>query len=198
MALKPGTIHRFTIDGSYQSELDGGTITSGLRDVFSDAGNPLPGDASLAVEEAGRQWTIETDAVTYEIVKIEGQLMVYRQDLGDSMAAAIEEAFERAWREVNDSGLPEKGRRDRRILFVAVAQGVIKYLKQHDADGFDIEADAVQMDGTEITSSGNLDLPGYDHIDVEVTQDSEDDNKVIGEIDRADGEISVNVTGLYS
>jgi hypothetical protein len=198
MALKPGTIHRFSLNSGYQSDLDGGTISLALEDAFRDAGHVLPGDASLSVDEAGSQWTIETDDITYEIVKTEGELAVYPQDFGDSLAAAIEEAFERAWTEVNGSGLPEKGRRDRRILFVGVAQGVIKYLKQHAADGFDIEAEAVQKDSTEITSSGSLDEPGYQHIDVTVTQDSGADNKVIGEIEPGDGKLSINTEGLYS
>ncbi len=198
MALKPGTIHRFSLDSGYQSDLDGGSISPALDDAFRDAGHALPGDASLSVDKAGSEWTIEADGLIYEIVKTEGELAVFSQDFVDSMAAAIEGAFERAWAEVNGSELPEKGRRDRRILFVGVAQGVIKYLKQHDADGFDIRADAVQKDGTEITSSGTLDEPGYEHIDVTVTQDSGGDNKVIGEIDRADGEISIKTEGLYS
>jgi len=198
MALKPGTIHRFSIDAAHQSDLDGGAITSGLRGAFADAGNSLPGGASLSIETAGSQWTIEAGDVTYEIVRAEGQLTVYRQDMGDSMAAAIEEAFERAWKEVHDSELPTKGRRDRRILFVGVAQGVVKYLKQHAADGLDVAADAVQKDGNEITSSGRLDEPGYEHIDVTVTQDSGSANRVVGEIDRVGGEISIITEGLYS
>jgi hypothetical protein len=54
-------------------------------------------------------------------------------DLADSMAAAIDDAFGEEWGLANPDGPPlaDEGRRDRQVLFAAVAKGVLRYLYQH-------------------------------------------------------------------
>lgn len=60
-------------------------------------------------------------------------------DFDDSMAAAIEIAFERVWNERMGDPLSEQTRDDRRMMFVAIAQGVIRHLQDNSVDGFDVD-----------------------------------------------------------
>jgi hypothetical protein len=55
-------------------------------------------------------------------------------DFADSMAAAIEDAMRQEWSRVKNESLPAMGEQDRRILFAAIAQGVLQYLKAHKLD----------------------------------------------------------------
>ena len=53
----------------------------------------------------------------------------------DSMAKAIEDAMKDEWQRVKDEPLPAPlGEEDRRILFVAIARGVLNYLHAHRVD----------------------------------------------------------------
>jgi hypothetical protein len=52
----------------------------------------------------------------------------------DSLAEAIENAMKMEWRAVKGETLPAEGQDDRRVLFVAIAQGILDYLKDHQAD----------------------------------------------------------------
>ena len=52
-------------------------------------------------------------------------------DFASSMAAAIEDAMKAEWQAVKGVPLPAQGEEDRRLLFVAVARGVLTYLKAH-------------------------------------------------------------------
>ena len=56
----------------------------------------------------------------------------------NSMAAAIETAMQQEWLAVKGEAMPSApmGEQDRRILFAAIAQGVLNYLQQHQADLF--------------------------------------------------------------
>jgi hypothetical protein len=73
----------------------------------------------------------------------------------DSMAAAIEKAFELVWENRMGDKLPEQTRNDRRMMFVAIAQGVIKHLQDNSAEGFDV--DVVDGEGTvTIKTTGDL------------------------------------------
>ncbi len=49
----------------------------------------------------------------------------------NSMAEAMDEAFREEWRSVKGSSLPRLGQEDRRILLVAIAQGIAAHLKEH-------------------------------------------------------------------
>jgi hypothetical protein len=52
----------------------------------------------------------------------------------NSMAEAMEQAFKSEWLLVKDMPLPETGEADRKILFAAIAQGVLHYLEDHKTD----------------------------------------------------------------
>jgi hypothetical protein len=52
-------------------------------------------------------------------------------DFGGSMAEAIEQALQKEWQAVKGVALPQEGQEDRRLLFVAIARGVLNYLKAH-------------------------------------------------------------------
>lgn len=55
--------------------------------------------------------------------------------LGDSMAAAIDAAMREEWQAAYGTPLPGgAGELDRRILFAAVAKGVLRYLHAHRDD----------------------------------------------------------------
>lgn len=48
------------------------------------------------------------------------------------MTEAIEAAFKKEWQRVKGTPLPEAGSEDRRLLFAAVARGILEYLKDHE------------------------------------------------------------------
>jgi len=53
-------------------------------------------------------------------------------DFGNSMAAAMEAAMHEEWLAARGSALPGGvGEVDRKLLFAAVAKGVLRYLKAH-------------------------------------------------------------------
>ena len=57
------------------------------------------------------------------------------RNLGDSMAAAIDAAMHEEWKLAYGTDLPGgAGELDRKILFAAVAKGVLRYLYAHRAD----------------------------------------------------------------
>ena len=51
-----------------------------------------------------------------------------------SMTAYIEASMNQQWLEAHGENLPEQGAEDRRILFAAVARGVLRYLYDHRDD----------------------------------------------------------------
>ena len=51
--------------------------------------------------------------------------------LADSMALAIEDAMKQLHQSVKNQPLPSTGERDRRLLFVSIARGVLGYLSTH-------------------------------------------------------------------
>lgn len=55
-------------------------------------------------------------------------------DIADSMASLIEAAMLDEWSHRYGEELPEDGREDRRILFKAIARGVLGYLEAHQGD----------------------------------------------------------------
>jgi hypothetical protein len=52
----------------------------------------------------------------------------------DSLAESIENALKLEWLAVKGELLPEAGKADRRILFAAIAQGLLDYLKDHESE----------------------------------------------------------------
>ena len=55
-------------------------------------------------------------------------------DFTGSMAKAMEDALKSEWLAVKETPLPNVGGEDRQLLFVAIAQGILKYLDAHEAD----------------------------------------------------------------
>lgn len=55
-------------------------------------------------------------------------------DFGGSLAEAIEQAMREEWLAVKGVALPDQGRDDRRLLFVAIARGLFVYLKANEDD----------------------------------------------------------------
>jgi hypothetical protein len=49
----------------------------------------------------------------------------------------IDAAFAAEWARTKDIPLPAAGAEDRRLLFAAVARGLLEYLKEHQGDAFD-------------------------------------------------------------
>lgn len=60
------------------------------------------------------------------------KLVLDDQALQDSMAGAIEDAMADVYTKVKGTGLPDVGEEDRRILFTAVARGVLRYSEDHE------------------------------------------------------------------
>src|SRR5262249_32094343 len=56
------------------------------------------------------------------------------QHFGGSMAQAIEQAFAAELLALKGTPLPDSSRDERRMLFAAIAQGVLSYLDAHQAD----------------------------------------------------------------
>lgn len=57
-------------------------------------------------------------------------------DFADSMAAAIEQTLGEEWQAIKGAPLPAAGQEDRRLLFAAIAGGVLRYLKAHEDEIF--------------------------------------------------------------
>jgi hypothetical protein len=53
--------------------------------------------------------------------------------LTDSVAAAIETEMSNMFLALKNLSLPDTGKDDRRILFVAIARGILQYLSDHQA-----------------------------------------------------------------
>jgi hypothetical protein len=66
------------------------------------------------------------------------------EDFNDSMAAKIETEFETLWFNVYNTDLPDERKNERRILFVAIARGILSYLNEHETD---IEIGDYEIDG---------------------------------------------------
>lgn len=53
--------------------------------------------------------------------------------LTDSMAMAMEQAMSDVYSKVKEQSLPDVGKEDRRLLFVAIARGILQYLDDHQS-----------------------------------------------------------------
>jgi hypothetical protein len=52
-------------------------------------------------------------------------------DFSDSMAEAIEKAMDKEYQAVKGTALPSDGSDDRKILWAAISNGILNYLKKH-------------------------------------------------------------------
>jgi hypothetical protein len=107
-------------------------------------------------------------------------------DFNNSMASAIEEEFERLWESRYGNELPETTKEDRRLFFLAIAQGVIKHLRDNAEDAFDVSVMVKQNidSGKFIQSKGETTQSGFRYpVKVDQTQSRDDgsENLVISE-----------------
>ncbi|MGF1625585.1 MAG: hypothetical protein ACFCVH_11940 [Alphaproteobacteria bacterium] len=71
-----------------------------------------------------------------------------------SMAEAIETALRAEYQAVKGEPLPDQGLEDRRMLLVAIAQGVTRYLKDNvDAWQISVETTRINIDDAEGTGT---------------------------------------------
>jgi hypothetical protein len=109
-------------------------------------------------------------------------------DFDGSMAAAIETEFEALWQNRYGVALPAETRDDRRLIFLAVANGVVKHLRECADTGFSVAVTATQKSGNRVTSSSGGALPS-----ISVKQDAASSNAVVSE---GEAKVSVKVEGL--
>ena len=113
-------------------------------------------------------------------------------EFANSMAKAIEDALEKEWKRLWNQALPVEGQEDRRLLFVAIAQGVIRHLKNNAKQAFDVDVDVTQLNNNLIASDGHGHIGSY-YFSVDVDQKSGTANKVKSE---GDGEVSILTEGV--
>jgi hypothetical protein len=117
-------------------------------------------------------------------------------DFEDSMAEAIEDALKAEWATVKETAFPTTGAEDRRLLFVAIAQGIVRYLKDHADDSIIVHSVVVAQDsGNNVGSSGTTGSAsgGGPHThSVNVTQTSGSANRVESS---GDGKVRIETTG---
>jgi len=75
-------------------------------------------------------------------------------NFSNSMAAAMEQAFEDEWIDVKEEALPGGGEEERKILFAAVAQGLLSYLEANINGSLLIDVRVAQTGGGTIVSEG--------------------------------------------
>lgn len=90
-------------------------------------------------------------------------------DFNDSMAEAIETAFQTLWAANKSIPLGNAGEIDRQILFSAIAQGVVTYLSDNLNGSLDISVNVTQDSSNNVTSGNGS---------VSVTQNSGAGNRV--------------------
>ena len=59
-------------------------------------------------------------------------------DFDNSMAEDMEDALKVLWLEKTGQALSSTGQDDRRLMFIAIAQGVVKHLKDNAGPAFDV------------------------------------------------------------
>ena len=78
-----------------------------------------------------------------------------------SLAEAIENAMKAEWQAVKGEPMPDTDPNDRRILFVAIAQGVLAYLNAHSTDSIN----TIEFD----TGGGTTDTITIESVDFNVS-----------------------------
>lgn len=77
-------------------------------------------------------------------------------DFAGSMAEAMEEAMEQEYLAVKGEPLSAQGQEDRRLLLVAIAQGVVRHLKDN-LDAWKIEVETELVDSDDAEGTGEVD-----------------------------------------
>ena len=75
-------------------------------------------------------------------------------DFNASMAAAMEQAFKDEWFDVKQEALPGVGEEERKILFAAIAQGLLSYLEANINGSLLVDVTVTQTTGSGIVSDG--------------------------------------------
>ena len=70
-----------------------------------------------------------------------------------SLTDAIDTAFGIEWKKVKTNPLPDAGKDDRRLMFAAVARGVLQYLSDHQGEF---------ISSVTLAPSGTTTTTGYD------------------------------------
>ena len=79
-------------------------------------------------------------------------------DFPNSMAAAMENAFQQEWLKVMGTALPEVGQEWRRMIFAAIAQGVVRHLVDN-REAFEIGVTVTQVhDDAAVTNADGADF----------------------------------------
>lgn len=113
-------------------------------------------------------------------------------DFDNSMAKDMEDVLGVLWLAKTGQPLTSAAQEDRRLMFIAIAQGVVKHLKDNAGPAFDVSVN-VEQSGDWVTSSGAT-TTGHTH-SVDVTQDNVASNKVQS---TGTGVVTINTTGtLY-
>ncbi|HEB97431.1 MAG TPA: hypothetical protein ENI96_13495 [Sedimenticola thiotaurini] len=76
-------------------------------------------------------------------------------DFSSSMAEAMEQAMAQEYQRLKDAALPQTGRDDRRLLFAAIAQGVVRHLRDNP-DAFVLAVETTQTGGGLFDSDGEV------------------------------------------
>jgi hypothetical protein len=77
-------------------------------------------------------------------------------DFAGSMAAAMEDALKAEYQNVKGETLPDQGLEDRRMLLVAIAQGITRYLKSN-VDAWQISVETTLVDTDDAEGTGTVD-----------------------------------------
>ena len=117
----------------------------------------------------------------------------------NSMAEAMETALKAEWAAVKGIPFPDAGEEDRRLLFVAIAQGLVRYLKDNAETSIIVHSvDVTQESGNDIQSTGYTGPPSSGTLHthpVNLTQSSGAGNRVQS---AGDGQVRIETTGeLY-
>lgn len=128
-------------------------------------------------------------------------------DFLGSMAEAIEKVFEHEWHNRYGYHLPVRGREDRKLLFVAIAQGVVKHLVDNSDQpsaanpdpAFRVHTVEVTQEDSLTTSSGKVDLGYWGEYDVDVAQDSDASNPNFNKVEsEGEGKLEILAEGILN
>lgn len=111
-------------------------------------------------------------------------------DFDNSMAKDMEDALGVLWLAKTGEPLSSAAQEDRRLMFIAIAQGVVRHLKDNAGPAFDVSVN-VEQTGPWVTSSGTA-TDGHTHA-LDVTQDSTAGNEVQSS---GTGVVTINTTGV--
>ena len=108
-------------------------------------------------------------------------------DFTGSLAEAMENALKIEWAQVKGGTLPATGEEDRRLLFVAIAQSIVRYLSENAETSIEVHTvEVTQKTGNNITSHGTLGTQT-----INVTQNSSGNRAESS----GDGKVRIKTTG---